>query len=108
MRLDSSKPTAKEFEMADTDASRLVMERRWPERTSCYWRCNAPLVWRLAEAGSEVCSQQLWRCTSCESVTLTGWRPPSWINATARRWEELQDGLADAIADAYTAGDSDA
>ena len=97
--------------MTDLEPSRPVVERRWPQgpEDRC-WRCNAPLVWLLAEArsASPGCSQQFWRCTSCESFTRTGWRPPCWINATARLWHELENGLADAIADAYTAGDPDA
>jgi|SRR5579862_1008273 len=103
--------------MAGREAGRPAIERRMAEQLpgqqtlfECCWRCNAPLVWRLAEARSTGggCRQQVWRCTSCESLTRTGWRPPCWISATARVWHELDDALAAAIADAYTAKDSDA
>lgn len=80
--------------------------------------CGEPLHWLIAEApsgcgltltvGSGV-PVRLWRCAWCECVTVEGWVPPTWVNAiTARVLNELDEGLADAIADAYTAGDSDA
>lgn len=64
--------------------------------------CRAPLVWLLAEATVSSCTHRLWRCTSCEATTRTGWRPPTWINATQRVWLALSDRLADGVADAYT------
>jgi len=65
------------------------------------WKCNAPLVWRLAVAGSENLHHELWRCTTCEAVTRTGWRPPCWINATQRVWMELSNALDEAVEVAY-------
>ena len=74
----------------------------------CCWRCRAPLVWLLAEAGNPKGRyHRLWRCVSCESLTRTGWVPPSWINATQRVWMALSAELADAVEDAYTLPDDD-
>lgn len=70
------------------------------------WQCNAPLVWLRAEAGiPSGRHHRLWRCTDCEAVTRTGWRPPCWINATQRVWMALSAELEDAIEDAYTETD---
>lgn len=52
--------------------------------------------------GSGLLRHELWRCTSCEALTRTGWRPPTWINATQREWIRLRDELADAVELAYT------
>ncbi len=71
------------------------------------WRCDAPLVWLLAEAGNPNGRlwHRLWRCTTCEAVTRTGWRPPCWINKTQEVWMRLRDELDDGIENTYTPTD---
>ena len=69
--------------------------------------CSAPLVWKVAEAVEKSLRHELWRCTRCEALTLTGWRPPSWGNEIARICHALSVGIADAVEAAYTLPDDD-
>ncbi len=70
-------------------------------------KCRAPLVWKIAEASEKGLRRELWRCTRCEGLTLTGWRPPSWGNEIARICHALSVGIADAVEAAYTLPDGD-
>jgi len=84
--------------------------RPWQEKPGLFELCalcDAPLVWKLAETSEKGLRRELWRCTRCEALTLTGWRPRFWGNEIGRICHALSVGIADAVEAAYTLPEDD-